>query len=411
MSVDLRRISHKLKLSEMDISAIPSLRRSTTPLSIPQSAFEIFRGFSLFNERIRPTKLLGVRFERVAGQAFDKKDLHSREAIRRNLLSIKQKGAFLILGHGGEIGCGAIKGKQNPNPSQPQLVKDLVEHISERVIGLDDLQYAASIENALFQGIKILHDPEFAAIIKEKDITVVYAVCNGDANYSYNALNKGLNENALLFKHPKLQQLREQFQHGLAKVSEFGIDLKKQYAYAAFGYDPAELASVIDKYSTEIELGGVCCVDSRLPPHTGVYYLLRIEPNEAFSGTFHHSIRPDGVYQPIISKLAAGSIEFGLQNVCGINSLNPDNPGNGHLVMLATSLANARKMKETVLQFSGTARATKDGKTISLLSFDGKELVMQNDSLGFDLVASYDSPAQILTRPPSEFAELMDQRA
>ena len=30
--------------------------------------------------------------------------------------------------------------------------------------------------------------------------------------------------------------------------------------------------------------------------------------------------------------------------------------------MLATSLANARKMKETVLQFSGTARATKDGK-------------------------------------------------
>ena len=50
-------------------------------------------------------------------------------------------------------------------------------------------------------------------------------------------------------------------------------------------------------------------------------------------------------------------------------------------------------------------------KTISLLSFDGKELVMQNDSLGFDLVASYDSPAQILTRPPSEFAELMDQRA
>ena len=94
MSVDLRRISHKLKLSEMDISAIPSLRRSTTPLSIPQSAFEIFRGFSLFNERIRPTKLLGVRFERVAGQAFDKKDLHSREAIRRNLLSIKQKVHF-----------------------------------------------------------------------------------------------------------------------------------------------------------------------------------------------------------------------------------------------------------------------------------------------------------------------------
>lgn len=408
-------LKRELRLTEAQIARLvgPCVPQNLI-LTPREAAFRIFHGIEQFEQRTRPSRVSGVRFERIAGEVITD-DTISKKAILDNLRSIKEGGVFLVLGHGGEIACGAVKGKQQGVLNQTELVQELVSHVSDKVRGVEDQHKASSI-NAKEQAEKLLQDLEFSRIVKERKITVVYGVCNGKANYQYFEVTKdrALSQKELKEKYPKLLDLRTQFENGLKKVAQEGIDLTTQYAYALFVYASADIKGILNKFTKELDVGGICCVDSRLPPHIGAHYITRSPPNQIYAST--PTLMGNG--RILVSPTAAACIEYGLTNVNGIKTLEMGNEkyfisGNGVVITFATSMQRAQDMKESMLSYPNIERATLGGKSIIPLVFDGKTFLMENNAPGEEIFIEvrYEPVAPILTEPLSRFNDLMNKPA
>ncbi|MBI5228309.1 hypothetical protein HY988_06980 [Candidatus Micrarchaeota archaeon] len=436
----------RLAYAEQAAAARP-LIRAQKPLTIPQSIGTLVEGFRTgFQARDHRSSLSGMSFFRIAGQATNLSDENSRSEILRVLNLIKPGGAFIVLGHGGLIPCGAVAAKKKSMSfarrgkefSAPDSVRLLVDHVSPKVRGL--ASPFAELENSQAQAFAILRDPELAKIIKKKNLTVVAAVCslskqngvgNGvtlvspdlpapihSAKVYFLPINRGREwkvnlatlkaavrdceagrtdtdnvreksrvERELFIRHQKLFALREQLVNGLHKIVHDKIDLSKQYAHALFVFDQLLMRSVLDPLEQYLDVGGISCMDARLAPNTpdGPKQLFRIPPNHSASVNVEMNGEVKFSYDDI------GSMEYAYGHIAGVNSLSPNDPGNGHTIILDTSatFAHAQVIREALIGEQLVAQATDGGKTITLVSFTGTELLIRNPGFKIDLRIPY----------------------
>ncbi|VVC02593.1 Uncharacterised protein [Candidatus Bilamarchaeum dharawalense] len=370
-------------------------------VSVFESISVLVEGFDRFQQRTLPSSLSGVSFSRIAGQAccLDHSHEHtSRKEILRILQSIKPGGVFLMLGHGGIAKCGAVGAKQALLAGQlghePDPTRRLLDYIPDEVSG--KLSPDAEKVNALFQAQKILDDPEFKAIIEQKNITFVWSVCYGLNLMVFDALNRpGWSTKKLFERHPKLLSLALQMRKGLQKLTSIDSEnLDEHYAHAAFLYDPMVMRKVLDPLETYLDIGGVCCVDARVAPNTpdGHKYLFRVPPNRTFAVTTMAGAP--------FSYDDLGSLFYSFGHVKGINSLtHHGDPGNGHTVVLTAdpSLQVAQMIKSQLLAQPTAVEATCGGEAITLMGFDGKVLRIVNQSLALDLEIGYIPKINLLT--------------
>ncbi len=363
------------------------------------SACLLVEGFIHFQERTYPSTLTAVSFNRIAGQAIGLDEKESREEVGRMLRSIRPGGAFVVLGHGGIIPCGAVGAKKaaikaaakGKKLDETQPVLDLLNRISPDVHGLDSP--AAEFENAKFQAQKILDDPEFSDLIKRFNLTVLVAICSNCKEIQYFPMNRvDWTEDKLFGAHSKLYALKLQLSRGLERVVQKGIDLNAHYAHSAFIYDPLDLRTVLDPGVSLLEVGGICCVDARLKPNTpdSPKYLFRVPPNQTFDITV--DLTETG--EVIMSTGDKGSDDYRRKHVLGTRTEGHAD-GNGHVVTVATSLDFAMNIKEARVALNNI-----DPDLITATAFDGRSLRMLNPALGVDWHVEYKPAVPICAVTP-----------
>ncbi len=380
-------------------------KRAGQPLGLIESLSVIAGGFQHFQERQFPSSARGVSFTRVAGQAVDLSDDGSKKEIRRILENTVTGGAFVVLGHGGCIPCGAVAAKKKAIELErrgmtfeehPHIVR-LVNQISPEISGLGSPQ--AEMINAAYQARKLLSDFELGEIIRKSNITVIAAVCSDTLEFTI--MNRtGWNETKLFERHPKLNALRIQLLKGLDKVRNLGINLGTHYAHAILVDDPLLMRKVLDPNNPALDVGGISCVDARLSPNTpdSLRYLARMSPNTAFSVTVECNGETSFSWDDM------GSIVYALNHVNGVNSLKEGSNGNGHIICTDTDLEllRATSVKRALLREEAINTATKNGAKITLLGFDGKEMRILNKTCGVDVVLQYNPEVNILKVPGRE---------
>ncbi len=368
---------------------VAAVRKAKT-ISPFDSACLLAEGFARFQERTYPSTLPAVSFNRIAGQAIGLDEKESREEVGRILRAIRPGGAFVVLGHGGIIPCGAVGAKKaaidaaarGETLDEPEAVLSLLDRVSPNVHGLDSP--AAELENAKFQALKILDDPEFAQLIMKHNLTVLVAICSDCQKIDYYPMNRPADwdDNKLYSAHSKLYALKLQLSRGLGKVVAKGIDLKSHYAHATIIYDPLDMRTVLDPGVGLLEVGGICCVDGRLKPNTpdGPKYLFRVPPNQ----TFDITVDLDERGAVIMSVGDKGSDAYRMKHVLGTKTEGDGERGNGHVVTLATSLDFAMNIKEARL-----ANNNIDPDLITVAAFNGSSLRMINPALSIDWHMEY----------------------
>lgn len=386
----------KLLSPNLNRDRIRSNIKNTDPITTVESLQALVDGYGRFQERDMPSTLRGVSFLRVAGQAHALSSSSARKEISDMLLKIKRHGVFLVLGHGGDMECGAVKAKKaslslpaGNTLNEPKSVLDLVSEVSDGV--LDKSTPHSELINSIDQATRILNDPEFSKIIKDKNLTVVASVC--DPKCHYVVLNRTDSFN-LAERHPKLPALDIQMQKAVKKIQGEGIILQNHYAHSVFVYDPLVMASVLDPSEKLLDVGGICCVDARLQPNTpgGPKFLFRAAPNQIFAVTGKET--SEGVE---LSPGAKGSIVYSMRHVKGLKA-----DGHAHLVYLTTDVnfANKDRILSSLLSDPDIAKHTKDGKTISFAAFgkvsDYRVLKLLNTTLGIYEEFEYNPNIEIL---------------
>ncbi|MBI5133607.1 MAG: hypothetical protein HZA83_02740 [Thaumarchaeota archaeon] len=359
------------------------------PLEIQESFDALTDGFHRFEQRTKPACCSGVALRRVAGNIFEQNDQVARKEVRRLLENIKEGGVFLFLGHGGHFPCGAVAAKKSHldnKLNEPETVAHILEHIPDDVKELCSPN--AEFVNTVYQARDFLDDHEFAETIKRKNITVVAGLCNGP-DIEFLALNKQITPTELLIAHPKLEALKTQMNRAFnAATNSEGKDLTTHFAHLMFVFDPIEFSPVLSSSGSELDVGGFCCIDARLPPRTpGPRYLFRMKPGEAVcvSGSFN------GEIQFTMGELE--SVGYGLRRVDG---LNVHKNGNGHMVIISTDLGKSLMAKSALLarvEFLGLSGL---GDTISVASFDRQRLMIQNPYFGLEINLPYNPVVQII---------------
>jgi hypothetical protein len=385
-------------VSMYKLSEAQKMVRAKKVLTIPQSIGVLVEGFQGFQKRTFPSSLSGVSFIRIAGQAPGLDHQNSRDEVGGTIERIKPGGAFLILGHGGIIPCGAVGAKKMQSEGgslhEHPSVMSLLDAVPQSVAWKCSPE--AEKHNAEIQAKRILDDGEFGSIIRKRNITVISAVFHGPTDFT--VLNRdGWDENKLFERHPKLVALRLQLAKALEKVRRDNIDLSRHYAHGIFLFDPALMGAVLDPLERYLDVGGISCVDARLQANCpdGPKYLFRQGPNTIFSVTI--GMRGS---EPRFSIDDEGSVTYALGHVHGVNSLSAHGDmGNGHIVIMDTdpSFAKAESVKASLLGFSQVREATMDGKTITLAAFDGRSLRISNVDAGIDQVHAYDPEVNILS--------------
>ncbi len=393
------------KWQQEEKARVLNLVRGGRTISPFDSVHLLLDGFERFQARDAPSSLKGVSFTRIAGQAICLEDAGSKLEVLRILNAIMDGGAFVILGHGGIIPCGAVAAKkkalelakEGKKLNEPDSVLELLERISGGVQGKGSPE--AELENARFQAKKLLDDAEIRKIIDDKNLTVVVAVCSDCRDITYEVMNRTngdgtpWSQDKLVNRHSKLVALQKQLKKGLTKAMESGIELKDHYAHGIFIYDPLDLRRVLDRGVSELEVGGICCVDARLKPNTpdGPKLLFAQLPNTTFDVTV--DLDKSGV--PTFSVGDVGSRDYADGHIAGIKvrlsgQVPDEEMGNGHKICLATSLDFATNIKDELLKFNNL-----NPDLVTVASFDGKALRIQNRSIGVDARVSYEPRIRI----------------
>jgi hypothetical protein len=365
-------------------------------MTITQSIALLVEGHQSFKNREFPSSLSGVSFIRIAGQAAGLDHENSRDEVRGVLNRIRPGGAFLVLGHGGVIPCGAVAARKkqlglNPGESlgEHESIQQLISSIPPSV--QESNSPHAEAENATVQARRIYDDPEFRMIICKKNITVVAGVFSGETHY--NTINREWDENELFERHHELHALRQQLAKGLEKAVSLKINLANHYAHGIFLYDPLLMRQVLDPFHPVLEVGGICCIDARVQPNTpdGAKFAFGQLPNSITGVTIgmkngHVSFSYDD----------EGSIRYGLRHVTGVNSLNEHGePGNGHIIIMDNDvrLTRAKIVRSAILGLAQMVEATKGGETITMTGFNGQSLRILNESYGIDITQYYSPEA------------------
>jgi hypothetical protein len=379
------------------LTELQRLVKDQKTLSVPKSIEVLVEGFQHFNDRQFPSSLSGVSFIRIAGQAAGLDHENSREEVMGVLNRIKTGGAFLILGHGGIIPCGAVAARKKQLDLPPgeslgehESIHQLISSIPPSVQDMNTPH--AEAENATVQARRIYEDSEFRTVICKKNITVVAGVFSGETHY--NTINREWDENKLFERHHELHALRQQLVKAHQKVIGLDINLARHYAHGIFLYDPLLMRQVLDPSRPVLEVGGICCVDARVQPNTpdGPKYLYRQLPNSIFGVTIgmkngHVSFSYDD----------EGSITYALGHVNGVNSLNGHGGdiGNGHIIIADNDVTfqRAKIVRVALLGLEQMRDATKDGETITMTAFNGQTLRIVNEHHGIDITQYYSPEA------------------
>jgi hypothetical protein len=378
-----------------DVKAAVKRAQTISPFD---STCLLVEGFHKFMQRDAPSTLTGVSFNRIAGQAIGLKDVESREEVARMLKAIRPGGAFVILGHGGVIPCGAVDAKikaidaakQGRTLDETPAVLELLDRVSPEVHGKKSPE--AELVNAMFQAQKVMTDSEFSFLIKRNNLTVLVAIISDCKDIRYYLMNrevwseenpKGWNEEKMFATHPKLYSLKYQLSEGLGKVVRDGIDLKTHYAHATFIYDPLDLRTVLDPGVSTLEVGGICCVDARLKPNTpdSPKYLFKVPPNQTFDITV--DLDPEGNVNMSVGDI--GSDDYRRKHVSGTRTEGHGDKGNGHVVTVATSLEFAMNIKEARISNNGGINPA----DITAAAFDGRSLRLLNPAIDVDWHIEY----------------------
>ncbi|MFH1785091.1 MAG: hypothetical protein ABH842_01560 [Candidatus Micrarchaeota archaeon] len=376
--------------------------RKHQKLTVPESISVLAEGFMRFQQRTTPSSMNGVSFLRVAGQAACLDEPLPRSEIKRLLEKIKPGGVFLIFGHGHIAKCGAVAAKQaalglpeGEHLHEPEVVLKLLDSLPKDVRGLESPD--AELVNARYQATRVFEDPELREIIDKKNLTVAYAVCSDITPFTYHLLNRTWNQDKIFERHPKLIALRLQMPKALGKVIDANREgLDSHYAHAAFLYDPLDMRTVLDPFTSALDVGGICCVDARVTPNVpdSPKYLFRIPPNQSFMVT----MAINGGAQ--LSTENLGSLIYSYGHVAGINSLNQHGePGSGHTVVLTSGsdLDRALAVRMALVQHEVVNQATSHGENISMAVFDGEKLRLWNPNHGIDMVIPYTPQINILS--------------
>lgn len=362
---------------------------SLVPLTVGDSLATTVEGIQSNLQRERNMEKKGMAFKRVAGQAVIANDPSARTDIRRLLEKTKKDGVFVILGHGGMYPCGAVAARKAQLNGAAETIRReehrhtirLLENISP------DVQYLGSPggewHNATMQGIAILKDPEFAEIVKRRNITIVYAIAVNNDPVIFAATNADLTHADLCEKYPKLKMLAAQLEKSTitAAAEDKG---SRHFAHAIVLYDPLDMMSVLAPDQEELEVSGIICVDARLTPGT-LDNILRGHVGEFF---FVGANATNGV--EIINPANGGSISYALRHVGGVNILNKGGitTGNGHIVALATNPERAAKLRNAISTYDDTKRVIQMGGSITVITFDGREARIINEKTGFEKTIS-----------------------
>ncbi len=357
-------------------------------LSVEESFEAIRDGFARFQQRTTPSKTTRCSFRRVAGNVVESNDSVARRELKRMIEGIEIGGAFLVLGHGGSLPCGAVSAKQShvtaPLFEYPAILR-LLERIPDEVVDYESP--LAERANARHQATVLLDDHEFGRLLKERNITVVAGVCTDD-KILFRAMNRKKSHgdgvwdiHDLIDHHPMLRTLRLQMAKALETASVEGRKLKKHFAHGLFVWDPEDLKGVNGQGRNELSIGGITCVDARLPPRTpGPRFIIRAHPGEVAGVT----CAVNGNVEFTDGETA--SINYLLRHVSGIA---PELGGNGHVIAFASNLETARRIKASILATNAVNGETQDGKTISIASFNGRSLIVRNDHLGLEINELY----------------------
>lgn len=383
-----------VRLAAHELAATRKTIMEKRILDIPRSCGLLVEGYHDFEDRRRPASLGGVNFTRIAGQAVNLKDENSRSEVRRMLGWIRTGGAFLILGHGGKFGCGAVAAKKaalRGELDEPPEVMRLVDEIPDKVGELESPD--AEIYNARAQAEKICADTEFGVLIARKNITMVMGVFHSDDEIEYQAINQPgerWNDKKLRLAHPKLQVLCDQLRRALNRVRIEQIDLSTHYAHAIFVYDPFQMAKVLDPFHPRLDIGGFSCGDSRLSPRVASYrYLVNPWPGEISGVTIERNgdIRFSGD--------DLGFIIYMMRHVRGVASLKGN--GSGHIVCLDTSIEAAGMIRMALLRNELIKKGTMDGQSITTAAFDGRVFRIENTAHEVGYTLPYAPRYPILT--------------
>ncbi|MDO8553977.1 MAG: hypothetical protein Q7S22_04170 [Candidatus Micrarchaeota archaeon] len=357
-------------------------------ISIPES-YEILRyGAAMGQRRTTPSKTARCSFRRVMGNIFEHDNIIARRELKRMFERIEIYGAFLVLGHGGGLPCGAVSAKQSHaehSLEEHSSILQVLEKIPSEVLGR--ASPIAETLNARHQASMLLDDHEFGAIIRERNITVVTGICT-DSEIRFEALNRtGWNTSQLIEQHPLLGTLSKQMKKALKIMVIDGKDIKEQFAHVLFVWDPEDLKKVNGQDRNELSVGGICCVDARLPPRTpGPRFILGVRPGEAAGVTCAVNGSVDFTGGEI------ASIKYLLDHVKGIA---PHLGGNGHIVTFASNLETAEMIRRSIIADGTVDEETQDGKTISIASFNGRSLIVRNEHFEQEIVMPYNPVARI----------------
>ncbi len=355
------------------------------PLTIEQSIQLAIEGISSNVKRLDGQSSMekrGIMLKRVAGQAVIADDQAARADIRRILDKMLPGGVFVVLGHGGDYPCGAVAARKSQvsggaeaiRQNEHQSTVQLLENIPDTVMYM--ASPAGEWHNATMQAVKIVSDEEFGEIIKEKDITVVYAVAVNNNPVAFSALNKNITPVELMEQHGKLRVLARQLEKGMvtAAAEDKG---SRHFAHALVFVDPLDMSSVLAPQYPGVDVGGICCVDARLTPNT-LDNLLRGHVGEYF----FVGVAVDEKGMTPLSVANGGSASYAWRHVNGVNIIKGTTEGNGHIIAMASSPDRANLIAKGCRSYDDTKRVIELGGSITTISFDGKTVLVHNEKVG-----------------------------
>ncbi len=365
---------------------------SVQPLSIEESIAALEHGFEGYLKRNgAPSHLVGMSLRRVAGQVVDLNDPIMRLSIINDLNRTLVGGAYIILGH---AGCGAVKARlaelddhqalAHEHSSVRRLVRGITRNIRRQTPS------SAEWANAQDQAVRLLHNNEIYEIIKRKKITVIYAVAPTESTLVFNVVHGPVEKDDIPEKFPQLRQLMLQLEKALATAR--AEDKKLRHAAHVISISkPMDMyrvlnpsqALLMDNSEGYLSVTGICCVDARLRPNTpdSAYYLFRAHLGEIFGAT----VTQTGENTFRMSGPVLGSVAYALGHVTGVNILaHEGTTGNGHIVALASSMQRAQQIHDGITHHEVIQQALQAGGSITLISFDGNKLSIQNEKIGYE---------------------------